>query len=148
MLRARPIHSTSRPEQWEKLLTALGLVKTENRGGWEEYDAGSGRLALRLVAPGSPEDGTTEFSVEVGDPEEFARRTNEAAGDDSTRAELSGDPGTDGGTSCRVTGHGGFAFQAEKAAHLAGCADADPALAVVAVWFTDNSTAAAETLQR
>ena len=46
MLRVRPIHFTSRLDQWERLLTALGLVKTVDQGPWREFDAGSGRLAL------------------------------------------------------------------------------------------------------
>jgi hypothetical protein len=34
MLRVRPIHFTSRMDDWERLLTALGLVKTVNEPTW------------------------------------------------------------------------------------------------------------------
>lgn len=144
MLRARPVHFTSRPDQWERLLTALGLVKTVDGTDRREYDAGAGRLVLRLTAPGSAEDGITAFGVEVGDLEEFARRTNLAgAGTENPPAELIH---TDYGDSCRITARDGFSFPADRAAG-AGAADADPALAVVEVWFTEDTAAAADTLR-
>lgn len=145
MLRVRPIHFTSRMEQWEQLLAALGLVKTVDDGDWREFDAGSGRLALHRVAAGSAEDGTTAFGVEVGDLAEFARRTNQAGAErGNAPAELIQ---ADHGDSCRITGEDGFSFLADKAAHGANCADADPALAVVEVWFTEDAAAGAETLR-
>src|SRR6476469_7438993 len=89
MLRVRPIHYTSRMDQWGQLLSALGMVRTVDDGDWQEFDAGSGRLALHRVAGGSAAsgpgaeagaqgalDGRTDFGVEVGDLAEFARRTN------------------------------------------------------------------------
>ena len=145
MLRVRPIHFTSRPDQWERLLTDLGMIRTVNEGPWQEYDAGSGRLALHTAESGSAEDGTTAFGVEVGDLAEFARRTNAASVEDgNTPAEL---VDADHGASCRITGEDGFSFLADKAAHGAQCADADPALAVVGVWFTPDAAAAAQTLR-
>ncbi len=85
MLRARPIHYTSHFEQWATLLQALGLAKTVDDGDWQEFDAGSGRVALGRLEHGHPPlDGYTIFSVEVGNLEEFARRTEE----DGTQAEL------------------------------------------------------------
>jgi hypothetical protein len=145
MLRVRPIHFTSRLDQWERLLTGLGLVKTVDDGSWKELDAGSGRLALHAAEAGSPEDGTTAFGVEVGDLAEFARRTNEAGVETGTApAEL---VQADHGDSCRITGEDGFTFFADKAAHGANCADADPALAVVEVWFTPDAASAAQTLR-
>ena len=145
MLRVRPIHYTSRLVQWERLLAALGLVKTLDDGGWLEFDAGSGRLALHHAPAGAGEDGTTYFGVEVGDLEEFARRTNLAAAESGNApAELID---ADHGDSCRVTGGDGFSFLADRAAHSARGADADPALAVVEVWFTPDAAAAAQTLR-
>lgn len=145
MLRVRPIHFTSRPEQWERLLTDLGMIRTVDDGSWKEFDAGSGRLALHAAAAGSPEDGTTAFGVEVGDLAEFARRTNEAGADSgASPAELTQ---ADHGDACRITGADGFSFLADKAVHGARCADADPALAVVGVWFTPDTAAATETLR-
>ncbi|MFJ5962378.1 hypothetical protein [Pseudarthrobacter oxydans] len=44
MLRVRPLHFTSRLDSWGRLLTALGMVRTENDAGWQVFDAGLGRL--------------------------------------------------------------------------------------------------------
>ncbi|MEV5054056.1 VOC family protein [Arthrobacter sp. LAR12-1-1.1] len=155
MLRVRPIHYTSRMDQWERLLSALGMVRTVDDGDWQEFDAGSGRLALHRVAAGAHPggdagagmvlDGKTDFGVEVGDLAEFARRTNAAGVEDGTTpAEL---VSARHGDTCRITGEDGFGFFADKAAHGAQCADADPALAVVEVWFTPDAAAAAQTLR-
>ena len=145
MLRVRPIHFTSRLEQWERLLTDLGMIKTLHDDTWREFDAASGRLALQHVPAGAENDGTSSFGVEVGDLEEFARRTNLAGLESgSTPAQLIP---ADIGDSCRITGRDGFSFLADKAAHFAQCADADLGLSVVAVWFTEDTTAAAETLR-
>ena len=158
MLRVRPIHYTSRMDQWEGLLSALGMVRTVDDGDWQEFDAGSGRLALHRVAAvaagdgagdgagaGMVLDGKTDFGVEVGDLAEFARRTNLAGAEDGTTpAEL---VSARHGDTCRITGEDGFGFFADKAAHGAQCADADPALAVVEVWFTPDAAAAAQTLR-
>jgi hypothetical protein len=145
MMRVRPVHFTSRLDQWEQLLTALGMVKTVDDGPWKEYDAGSGRLALHAAEAGSAEEGTTAFGVEVGDLAEFARRTNQAsAGNGTSPAEL---VDADHGAACRITGDDGYSFFADKAAHGAQCADADPGLAVVEVWLTPDAEAAARTLR-
>jgi hypothetical protein len=165
MLRVRPIHYTSRMDQWGQLLSALGMVRTVDDGDWQEFDAGSGRLALHRVAASGPGaeagahgsapdgtvpdsgslDGKTDFGVEVGDLAEFARRTNLAGVEDGTTpAEL---VSARHGHACRITGEDGFGFFADKAAHGAQCADADPALAVVEVWFTPDAAAAAQTLR-
>jgi hypothetical protein len=145
MLRVRPLHFTSRLDSWDSLLTALGMVRTENDGDWRVFDAGSGRLALHAVPAGAAEDGSTELAVEVGDLAEFARRTNLAAEDDGTApAEL---VTADHGEACRISAPDGFSFLADKAAHGAQCADADPALAVVGVWFTEDPEAASRMLQ-
>ncbi|MDJ0353039.1 VOC family protein [Pseudarthrobacter sp. PH31-O2] len=145
MLRVRPIHFTSRLDEWERLLTALGMVKTVDEPTWREFDAGSGRLALHFVEPGAAEDGTTSFGVEVGDLKEFARRTKEAG----TTAELID---ADHGPSCRVTAADGFTFLADPATRAADGswvepADADPGIAVVEVWFSEDAVTAAQTLR-
>lgn len=150
MLRVRPVHFTSRLDQWERLLTALGLAKTADHGSWREFDAGAGRLALHEVQPGTADDGTTAFGVEVGDLAEFARRTNVAAADTgTTSAEL---VQADHGESCRITAQDGFSFLADRATPSqegtwSTSADADPALAVVGVLFTEDAAAAAQTLR-
>lgn len=134
MLRARPIHYTSRPKDWTTILEALGLVKTVDDGEWQEFDAGSGRLALGHVEHGHPLDGSTLFSVEVGDVDEFVRRTEEAG----TQAEVHETPEA---TTARISADDGFeffAFPATRAADgsWATSPDADPALAVVATWVS------------
>ena len=145
MLRVRPLHFTSRMDSWDRLLTALGMVRTEDDAGWQVFDAGSGRLALHAVPEGA-EDGSTALAVEVGDLAEFARRTNLAAEEDGAApAEL---VTADHGESCRITAPDGFSFLADKAAHAARCADADPALAVVGVWFTEDPASASRTLHQ
>ena len=154
MLRVRPIHFTSRLDAWERLLTGLGMVKTVDEPTWREFDAGSGRLALHFVEQGSAEDGTTSLGVEVGDLEEFARRTGEAgaaAGTTAagTTAELID---ADHGPSCRITAPHGFSFLADPATRATdgswgGSAEADPGIAVVAVWFSEDAVAAARTLR-
>jgi hypothetical protein len=145
MLRVRPLHFTSRMDSWDRLLTALGMVRTEDDAGWQVFDAGSGRLALHAVPEGA-ENGSTALAVEVGDLAEFARRTNLAAEEEGAApAEL---VTADHGESCRMTAPDGFSFLADKAAHGAQCADADPALAVVGVWFTEDPASASRTLHQ
>jgi hypothetical protein len=154
MLRVRPIHFTSRLDEWERLLTSLGMVKTVDEPTWREFDAGSGRLALHLAEQGSAQDGTTSLGVEVGDLKEFARRTKEAGAAESTTsggttAELIE---ADHGPSCRITGADGFSFLADPAVRAgdgswSGSPEADPALAVVGVWFSEDAVAAAQTLR-
>lgn len=145
MLRVRPLHFTSKMDQWKRLLTAMGMVPTESSPGWQVFDAGSGRLGLHEVAEGSAQDGITVFAVEVGELAEFARRTNLAAEETgSAPAEL---VTADHGEACMITAPDGFSFLADKAAHGAQCADADPALAVVGVWLTEDPAAAARTLR-
>ncbi|MFC8039575.1 hypothetical protein ACFUOZ_09495 [Paenarthrobacter sp. NPDC057355] len=145
MLRARPIHYTSRPEQWSALLRALGLAATVDDGDWLEFDAGSGRLAVGRVDHGHPLDAITVFSVEVGDLEEFARRTE----DDGTQAELHQTP--DGAT-VQISADDGFeffAFPAQRAADgsWATSPEADPALTVVATWVSPLVGVAANDLR-
>lgn len=154
MLRVRPIHYTSRMDEWERLLTALGLVKTVDDATWREFDAGSGRLALHFAEAGSAEDGSTDFGVEVGDLAEFARRTAESARapdgpGQGTRAEVLD---AEHGSTCKVTAADGFIFLADPAVRAAdggwgGAPDADPDLAVVGLWFAADPATAARTLR-
>ena len=58
----------------------------------------------------------------------------------------------DHGPSCRITAADGFSFLADPATPASdgswgGSADADPALAVVGVWFSEDAVAAARTLR-
>jgi hypothetical protein len=145
MLRVRPLHFTSNIEAWDRLLTALGLVLSEGDGGFRVFDAGSGRLALKGVPEGAAEDGTTALAVEVGNLAEFARRTNLAAQDDGTTP--AGLVMADRGEACRITAPDGFSFLADKAAQNVQDTGADPALAVVGVWLTEDTASASATLR-
>lgn len=162
MLRVRPVHFTSRIESWKQFLTALGMVQTEDDGGWQVFDSASGRLALHGADAGSGQDGRTVFAVEVGDVAEFARRTNLSAQEDGAQEDSAQEDGAqedgkqaaqpaelvtaDHGEACRISAPDGFSFLADKALHGAQCADADPALAVAAVWYTAEPGAAIRTL--
>lgn len=147
MLRARPIHYTSRPDDWGTILRALGLVKTVDHGEWQEFDAGSGRLALAHVEHGHPLDGSTLFSVEVGDVDEFVRRTVEAG----TRADIHETPDA---TTARISADDGFeffAFPATRAADgtwaTAAVSGAGGALTVVATWISPHVELSAAVLR-
>ncbi|NUT72550.1 VOC family protein [Pseudarthrobacter sp. C4D7] len=153
MLRVRPVHFTSRTESWKKLLTALGMVQTEDDGGWQVFDAAAGRVALHPAEAGSGQDGRTEFAVEVGDVAEFARRTNLSAREEGAPQEAGtggGGPAelvtADHGDACRISAPDGFSFLADKAAQVDQRSDADPGLAVVAVWYTADPEGAVRTL--
>ena len=154
MLRVRPVHYTSRTESWNQFLTALGMVQTEDDGGRQVFDSASGRLVLHPEPAGSGQDGRTVLAVEVGDVAEFARRTNLSAQEDGSLEDSAAAGGaapaelvTGGlGEDCRISAPDGFTFMASKADHFAQCADADPALAVVGVWYTADPDAAARTL--
>lgn len=147
MLRARPIHFTSRPEPWAELLEALGLVVTKADKDWFEFDAGSGRLALHRVAHEStqPRDGATVFGVEVGVLDEFARRTRE----DGTIAHVTE---AAHGETVQVTARDGFTFLADPAQRAADGTwatsdEADPALSVVATWVSPDVGGSAQELR-
>lgn len=153
MLRVRPVHYTSRTGSWNQFLTALGMVRTEDDGGRQVFDSASGRLVLQPEPAGSGQDGRTVLSVEVGDVAEFARRTNLSAREEGTPEDGTPDATApaevvsgDHGDACRISAPDGFSFVADKADHFAQCADADPALAVVGVWYTADPDAAARTL--
>lgn len=146
MLRARPIHFTSRIEPWAELLEALGLVATSAGQDRVEFDAGSGRLALLRVShqQSEPQDGTTMFGVEVGVLDEFARRTR----DDGTLATVTESAQ---GETVQVTGRDGFVFFADQAQRAADGTwatsdQADPALAVVATWVSPDVGGSAQEL--
>ncbi|BCW81394.1 VOC family protein [Arthrobacter sp. NicSoilC5] len=152
MLRVRPVHFTSRTESWKQLLTTLGMVQTEDDGGWQVFDSASGRVALHSAEADSGQDGRTVLAVEVGDVAEFARRTNLSAQEESPQEGAAEGAGpaelvtADHGDACRISAPDGFSFLADKAAHFAQCADADPALAVAAVWYTADPEGAVRTL--
>ena len=81
----------------------------------------------------------------MGDLAEFARRTNLSAADEGTApAEIIT---ADHGEACKITAPDGFSFLADPAALDAQGGGADPALAVVGVWLTEDPASAAQTLR-
>ncbi len=129
MLRVRPVHFTSRLEEYTALLEALGLACSQDFGGWRVFDSGNGKVGLHRVAAGSPEDGTTAMGFEIRDREAFVRRTLA----DGTQAEL---VDSDHGPSARVTAPDGFSFLADPVADAGGTAGGTGPLAVVQLWRT------------
>lgn len=138
MLRVRPVHYTSRMQEYKELLTALGLAVTADYGTWMEFDAGHGRLAVHAM-PAGPDDGVTSLGFEARDLEEFRRRTEEAG----TRAEPFS---ADHGGSVKITSPEGTVFLVDRANEAAEPHDADPLLTVAAVWTTTELPTAAKVL--
>ncbi|WP_197273521.1 VOC family protein [Arthrobacter sp. ZBG10] len=138
MLRVRPFQHTARLLEWQRLLVALGMVPATGNG--RTFDAGSGRISLQPALPGLA--GRAELGFEVRVLAEFARRTNlDAQGDGRIPAVMSGD-----GASCGISAPDGFSFLAATANPAVPTVGADPALAVVGLWFTEDPSAAARTL--
>ncbi len=141
MLRVRPFQHTARLLEWQRLLVALGMVPATGNG--RTFDAGSGRISLQPAHPALPGlAGRAELGFEVRVLAEFARRTNlDAQGDGRIPAVMSGD-----GASCGISAPDGFSFLAATANPAVPTVGADPALAVVGLWFTEDPSAAARTL--
>lgn len=140
MLRVRPLVHTADPAAAGSFLRSLGLTPAQGPaapGVPAVFYAGSGGVALRTCAPGSPEDGTTDLAFEVGDVEEFARRTADAG----TPVELSGEDGP----SARICAPDGTSFRAGSGPRATG-APASP-LAVLALWHTTDVDAAVRVLE-
>jgi len=140
MLRARPLHYTSRMDAYAGLLTALGLTLEHDAGDWRVFTSGHGKVGLHFTEPGSVEDGTTALGFELRDREIFVRRTQE----DGTCAELF-DAGH--GPSARITAPDGFSFLADPVTDLSRPApDTDGTLKVLQLWYTQDPAAAQKVL--
>lgn len=139
MLRVAPIQFTDHPDEWALLLGALGLVRAVHAVGWQEFDSASGRF--RLHAPDSRDAaGTLRLAFEVGDLDEFSRRTREAG----TAVVLSEEGH---GRTATITGPDGLDFIATVEATRATPETADPALRVLALWMTPDPEGSAATLR-
>lgn len=138
MLRVRPVHFTSRIEEFSAALEAQGLHCVENHGSWRVFDSGSGKVGVHAAEPGSAEDGTTDLGFEVRDCEIFVRRTRQ----DGTAAEL---VDSRHGPTARVKAPDGFTFLADPSTDLRLPAD-DAPLAVTATWRTPDVAAANKVL--
>ncbi|MBM6621858.1 VOC family protein [Micrococcaceae bacterium RIT802] len=139
MLRVAPIQFTEKPDEWALLLEALGLVRAVHADGWQEFDSASGRF--RLHAPDSRHAaGTLRLAFEVGDLDEFSRRTREAG----TAVVLSEEGH---GRTATITGPDGLVFIATVEATRPAPESADPALRVLALWMTPDPEGSAATLR-
>ncbi|EMY33173.1 hypothetical protein D477_016275 [Arthrobacter crystallopoietes BAB-32] len=139
MLRVRPVHYTSHPQEFKRLLTALGMAVTADYGTWIELDAGHGRLALHAMPAASTGDATTALGFEARDLETFRQRTEDAG---SHAVPFSADHGAN----VKVIPPDGLEFVVDRANESAHEHDADQALAVVAVWLTPDVAGAAKVL--
>ncbi|WP_372699847.1 VOC family protein [Arthrobacter sp. JSM 101049] len=139
MLRVAPILFTDHPDDWAALLAALGLEAAVQAAGWQEFDAASGRLRLHAPDASHPA-GTARLAFEVGDLDEFTRRTREAG----TAVVLSEEGH---GRTATITGPDGLSFIATVEAARPEPATADPALRVLALWMTPDPDGSAAILR-
>ena len=139
MLRVAPILFTDHPEVWAALLGALGLEPAVQADGWQEHDSASGRIRLHAPDAAHP-SGSTRLAFEVGDLDEFTRRTRDAG----TAVVLSEEGH---GRTATITGPDGLSFTATVEAARPEPAAADPALRVLALWMTPDPKGSAATLR-
>lgn len=139
MLRLAPIRFTDHIGPWTTLLEALGLAHAVDTDGWHEFDAASGRVRLHATDADHPA-GTTLLSFEVGDLEEFARRTRAAGTPVEVTEEAHGSTAT-------ITGPDGLAFPVTVQASRPEPAAADPDVQVLVLWMTPEPQGPAETLR-
>ncbi len=139
MLRVTPIQFTDHIGPWTTLLEALGLVHAINEDGWHEFDAASGRVRLHATDADHP-SGTTLLSFEVGDLDEFTRRTREAG-----TAVVMTEEGH--GSTATITGPDGLSFSVTVQPTRPAPAAADPAVQVLVLWMTPEPHGPAETLR-
>lgn len=139
MLRVTPIQFTDHIESWTVLLEALGLVHAVKSDDWHEFDSASGRVRLHATDADHP-SGTTLLSFEVGELDEFTRRTREAG-----TAVVMTEEGH--GSTATITGPDGLSFSVTAQAERQEPAAVDPALKVLVLWMTPESEGPAGTLR-
>lgn len=139
MLRVTPIIFTENAEGWSQLLEAIGLQRAVHADGWQEFDALSGRYRLHAPDADHPA-GTTRLAFEVGDLDEFIRRTRQAG-----TAVVLTEEGH--GRTATITGPDGLSFVATVESARPEPTAADPALRVLALWMTPDPEGTAATLR-
>ncbi|MEE1621848.1 VOC family protein [Zafaria sp. Z1313] len=139
MLRSRPLRFTDAFDDWTALLEALGFQRSIEAPGWHVFDSAQGRVALHAASGSTEKAGTTRLAFEVGDLDEFARRTEEAG----TRAVITEEAH---GRTATMTGPDGIAFTAdpETTGPLPGT---DPGMHVLQLWVTPDTAGATTALQ-
>lgn len=140
MLRVRPIVYTSKMDEFAALFTALGLDLANDDDGWQVFNAGSGRVALHSIATKDFGDNTVFLGFEVGDVEEFTRRTVSAG----TRADIID---ADHGRAAQITAPDGLVFVADAGPRTVPSPGADPALAVAPTWYCADTSSAVKVLK-
>ncbi|WP_417234910.1 VOC family protein [Arthrobacter sp.] len=139
MLRVTPIIFTDHAQAWAELLEAVGLQRAVHAEGWQEFDAASGRYRLHAPDAEHP-SGTMRLAFEVGDLDEFTRRTREAGTGVVLTEEGHGRTAT-------ITGPDGLSLVATVEATRPEPPAADPALRVLALWMTPDPEGSATTLR-
>lgn len=83
MIRTAPIRYTAHPEQWGRVLRALGCTVVQDEPGWAVYAVGAGILRLHGTVEGHAL-GATELWLQTDDAEAAAGRL---AGDSGSVTE-------------------------------------------------------------
>lgn len=131
MICARPIRFTSDFAAHRHFLTAVGATRVTTAPGWEVYALGSGRLALHEASDQQP-SGVTTLAWEVSDLDAWA----EQAGPAGVPFEIGQ---TDHGVAATVTAPDGTTFTVDPAADAEQPPPADPAFAVLPIWYTPSA---------
>lgn len=140
MLRLRPIHYTDHIDDWARLLEGLGLVRALDFGDWLEFDSLHGRVALQRASAADAAGGDSLLAFEVGNLDEFVRRTRKAGTDVDIRA-------SEYGRTAAMSGPDGLAMIADVEKERPEPASADASVHVMPVWRTPDVGGAAQTLR-
>lgn len=138
MLRVTPIRFTDDSAGWARLLSALGMNAVVEDEGWSEFDSHSGGVRLHAAEDAHP-SGSTLLAFEVGDLDEFARRTRL----DGVTVEITDEAH---GRTAHIPGPDGITLQATVARRDAAPGDADPLLHVLSLWNSPDVDGAAKAL--
>lgn len=131
MITARPIRFTADLPAWRELLGAVGATIVSDADGWTVYAVGSGRLALHAASEEWP-SGLTTLGFEVTDLDTWAASAQGAGAPVVVGETAHGRAGT-------VTAGDGTTFTVDPAEDAPDGAPADPALAVLPIWYTPQS---------
>ena len=124
MIRVRPIHHTAHPDEWRRLLEALGARLVIENGSWREYDTASGTIAVSAA----PDESVLGFTAT--DLDAVLHRAIEA-GVEAART----DEGPAG--AIRVTAASGVSFLIDET--YRGPLDVPGGPAVLQIWYQSDA---------